>query len=277
MSDFSDAVRSKSGRLIWLDYAEYAGRLLAGGEAPWLDSAACAAFVRKAQGLLRPDVLPLPLERVTAAWLSVHTSLREAMGAKTRAVFPIKVLLSDESLRAHLLSLCAALRGSVAGVPFALSLPSPRAWVIECYRQAHGIETEADDDAADSASLYVADFLRVFGESAIDAVEFVETPSTEPASVSGLACYRSVLNVAAHYRWAAGLRIPGARFDGQGDGIDFITSPGDVEGALHGYVLSSGFWRGQSPPAARPDGFRFAVVPVDTPPEQVLERLESIR
>ena len=66
---------------LWLDYSDYAGRLLGGGEAPWCDAAELIAWYRKAQGLLGADVIALPVGRVAAAWAREHAAVREAMAA----------------------------------------------------------------------------------------------------------------------------------------------------------------------------------------------------
>ena len=113
--------------VVWLDSHNYAGRLLAGGAPPWLDVAAFVAWQRKAQGLLKSNVASLPVAPVVAAWLETRPDLREAMGAKTRAVYPLKVLLADEMLREHLVEMARGMRSAVGGL-LALALPSPRAW-----------------------------------------------------------------------------------------------------------------------------------------------------
>ena len=277
MGVFVDRVRVGGGRVLWLDYVDYAGRLLAAGNVPWLEPASCAAWLRKAQGLLRSDVCALPLERVAAAWLLANPGVCEAMGARSRTVYPIKVLLGEEALRAHLVALYGALRASVPGPVFALSLPSPRAWVQQCYRLAHDSDAEVGEDEADSASLYIADLLRDFGESGVDAIELVETTATEPATAADLACYQSVLNVAGHYRWDCGLRVAGLRYDGQGSSLDFIVSPGSVAGPLHGRVLGPEFWDGLDAPGAAGGTFRYSAVPAECNPERVLERLTTLR
>jgi hypothetical protein len=149
--------------------------------------------------------------------------------------------------------------------------------VLQSYRQAHDSDADVGADEADSASLYIADFLRDFGESGVDALELVESTETEPATAADLACYQSVLNVAGHYRWDCGLRVPGARYDGQGGTLDFVVSPGPVAGPLHGRVIGADFWDGRDAPAAAVGAFRHATVPAECNPERVLERLSTLR
>ena len=277
MAAFIDRIRNGVGTPLWLDYTAYAGRLLAGGTVPWLDVSACAAWQRKAQGLLRSDVLSLPVAEVCTAWLASQPSLRSAMGARSRAVFPLKTLLADEALRGHLVELSQALRGTVTGPVFALACPSPRHWVAEAFGQALGTAVDVGDDEADSAALYVADFLRAFGDSGIDTLLLVESPVSEPAVAAGVACYQSALNVAAHYRWDTGLSVPGTRYVGGDAGLDFVIAPRPLPGAVPGLVVPEAFWNDDSVVEPVKDGFRFATIPTLATPERVLERLALLR
>jgi len=272
-----DRVRGGEGRMLWLDYLDYAAALLAGRQAPWLDTTVCAAWLRKAQSLLGSDVIAVPLGQVCNAWLDAHPPLRAAMALKTRTVFPLKALLADEALRAHLIDLVRALRGTLSAPAFVLASPSPRAWAVEAHRYAHAIDVEVGEDEADSAALYVADFLRAFAAAGVDGLLLVETSATETTSASELACYRSVLNVAAHYRWGCGLLMPAGRYVGGEAGFDFVIAPRLLPGSACGLVLGEDFWSGAPPPDPVPGAFRFLKVPVHCDPELVLERRTSLR
>ena len=108
------------------------------------------------------------------------------MAAKRRAVYPLKTLLADEGLRAHLVELARNLRAGNAGLPLVLVLPSPRRWLALAQEQGAPGETgEADEEAIDSASVYIADFLRAFGDCGVDAMLLLdeqESAESEPAS-----------------------------------------------------------------------------------------------
>ncbi|MDM4769094.1 hypothetical protein [Solimonas sp. SE-A11] len=259
------AMLSAGKRPLWLDYGDYAGALLAGGAVPWLDVAGTIALQRKAQGLLRSDVLQLPVAAVTEAWVAAHPALREAMAAKRRAVVPLKTLLADESLRAHLVELAKGLRSCFAEAPLALACPSPRAWVAAAYRLAHGETVEVGEDEADSAAVYMADFLRCFGEAGIDILllqEGEEPPLPE--------LYTPVLNVAAHYRWEAGLQGPAGT---PAAGLAFVIAPDSTSGR----PLAPAYWGGAAAEDCPPQGFRHAAIPADAQPESVLQRLAELR
>lgn len=277
MAAFTEQVGRNGGRALWIDYIDYAARLLAGRNAPWLDAAACVAWLRSAQRLLASDVTGVPVERVCAAWVESHPALRNAMGAKSRVIHPLKTLLADESLRAHLLDLVGAIRGTLPGAVLALTCPSPRAWVAEGCRQASGSQVEVGDDEADSAAAYVADFLRVFAEVGVDVLLLVEAAESEPGTPAGIALYDAVLNTAAHYRWDVGLAVPGGRYVGGDARLDFVVAPRALPGAIAGVVIPAEFWVGATVPEPVASGFRYGVIPAHATPEQVLERLQVLR
>lgn len=279
MAAFIDRLTGTNAKTLWLDYTDYAGKLLASGAPPWLDVSACVAWQRKAQSLLGSDVITIPLAAVCAAWLQAHAPLREAMAAKSRTMFPLKTLLADDALRAHLVELARGLRGSFAGLTVALDCPSPRCWVVEAYRQARGpdVDIVASEDDVDSAALYIADFLRAFGACEVDALLLQESAESEPDAPADLACYQAVLNVAAHYRWDAGLSVPGLRYPGGSAGFAFVVAPRPLPGSREGCVVPAEFWSGAPSPECPANGFRFAVVPAGAKPESVLDRLALLR
>ncbi len=270
----------QSGRkLLWLDAVDYAGALLAGGSVPWLDTAAYLAWSRKTQSLLRPDVLSLQLDRVCMAWLEAQPALREAMAAKSRAVYPLKILLADEALRSQLTDLVKGLRAGSSEQPLALECPSPRLWVSIAYAQAHGADAavEVGDDEADSAALLMADFLRVFAEAGVDLLLLRESAQSEPDSAAALECYQSVFNVATHYRWTVGLYAPAGRYAGGDSALAFVLAPRAVPGSASGCVIDPTYWTTSATDGLPVQGLLYASVPNGLQPEQVLERLGALR
>jgi len=210
MSNFFDLDSGSGQRLLWLDSTGYTANLLEAGKPPWLDVANFLAWQRKAQGLVRSDVISLPAEPVVAALIAKHSQLSSAMAAKPRVLFPLKTLLADALVREHLTEMLTGLRACFLGMPLALIIPSPRRWIALSHVQAFGVGCEAGADEFDSASMYVADFLRVFSEAGLDALLLDEAGDTEPMSSNEIEWYRPVLNVAMHYRWTLGLRLPRA-------------------------------------------------------------------
>lgn len=282
MAALVEAMRSAATPLLWLDDTAYTERLLAGGSIPWLDGSAYLAFRRTAQSLLRADLRAVPLAGFLQAWCAAHPALAEAMSARTRAVFPARTLLADEGLRAHLVEVLAGLRAAFSNAPLVLGLPSPRAMVLEAWRMAFGpgADIEVGADEADSCAVYVAEFLRSFGACGVDSLLLEETAGTEPTTAEELDWYRPVLNVAAHYRWDVGLRLPtGTGFAGAAAtaAVQFAASPREIGGVLHVAVLPASFWEGAAPDPADGPKARFVTVPADAVPERVLARLATLR
>jgi hypothetical protein len=279
MGAFIDRVKSAQSPLLWLDYEHYAAGLLAAGVAPWPDTAACVAWMRKAQSLLRSDVIMLPVASVCAAWLAGNEPLRSAMAAKRRTVFALKTLLSDEPLRAHLLDLAQALRLTFAGQPMALCCPSPQAWIVDAHRAAHGADAEVEPDAddIDSATLYLADFLRVFGNVNLDLLLLQEAPAAMAVDGATIDAYRGALNVAANYRWDAGLKLPTAGGTGLPSDLAFVVGTQPVDGSISGVELPEAFWSESTPLTVAGGAFRYAAIPAGADPERVLQRLALLR
>ena len=259
--------------LLWIDADDYCERLLANGQAPWADAAAWLAWQRKGQGLLRSDVVALPLARIVDGWLEAQPDVRSTMGLRNRLLLPLRTLLANEALRAHLVELVAGLRASQGSTPVVLVLPSPRAWVAIAYRQAFADEPEPEvgADDADSAAVYVADFLRAFGEAGLDGVLLVEAAETVPGSDDDLSCYSAVFNLAAHYRWACGIELPKSG-DFDASSLDFVISSEAQSGVRrHGHRIA---WHSETEKVAH---FSFITVPANGEPEQVLDHLRRLR
>ncbi len=280
MAAFADLLAKASRPVLWLDANAYAARLLAGGAAPWLNAAELIAWQRKAQGLLKPDVVTIPLAQLCDAWLSAHPELRSAMAGKSRALYPLKVLLGDDALRAHVLEVVNGYRAVFTSMPLALVAPSPRAWVSQAYAQAHGADAEAEvgDDEVDSAAMYMADFLRSFADSGVDILLLDEQDQARKLGASTLSCYQTVANVAGHYRWDLGLRLSAAGAESlEGAGLSFAVAAQEATGLRTGLEVPAEFWNGADAGATPAGGFRFVHIPEQAQPERVLERLEALR
>ncbi|MGE3774267.1 MAG: hypothetical protein AB7I32_15180, partial [Gammaproteobacteria bacterium] len=111
-----------------------------------------------------------------------------------------------------------------------------------------------------------------------DGLLLEETAGAEPACAEELEWYRPVVNVAAHYRWDLGLRLPEASdFVGEATPMDFVIAPRAIAGAVYGDVLSPAFWDGAAPDPAAASRFHYASVPATAVPERVLARLAAWR
>jgi hypothetical protein len=89
--------------------------------------------------------------------------------------------------------------------------------------------------------------------------------------------YKPLFNLAEHYRWAIGIKVP------RGDnlealkGPDFWIAPHAVAGARIGVTTPPKFWSGEVRPERSTGGFIFVEVPAAEKPESVLERLATLR
>jgi len=264
---------------VWLDDALYAERLLAAGETPWLDSGEYVSFRRQAAALLKSDILALSLGRATEAWVRAHPGLGAAMAAKKRNVAPLRVLLGDTDLRAHLLDLAQGLHACFLDVPFVLTLPSPPRWVTDAHRLAHGAESElaVGEDETDSAAVYIADFLREFAEVGCAGILLEESTDSTPRSADEIEWYRPVINVAEHYRWDIGLRTGNGAPLPPGSGpVSFTIAAQTTSDGLGGVAVTADFWDGAAVPEVPAGGFLFAEIPPDGRPETILERIAEL-
>ena len=280
MPKFLDRLAAADKPLLWLEDTAYIDRLLAGGKTPWHDGAEYVALRRKAVGLLKPDVIAIPLGAFAKAWVAARPELRTAMAGKKRAVAPARTLLAEEGLREHLVETLKGLRAAFGGGLLMLTLPSPRAWVLLGWRLAFGddAEIEVGADETDACAVYVAEFLRCFGESGVDGLLLEDEPGAEPTSAEELSWYQPVINIAGHYRWDVGALLPTATaFEGEASGLQFVIAPKAIAGAANGLALSDAFWTGESAPPVSPGAFRYAAIPADAIPEKVLERLATLR
>jgi hypothetical protein len=245
---------------VWLDYAAYAGRLLADGAPPWKDAAALVAWYRSTQALLKSDVVALPVAEVVSARSEAMTASASLATAADAAQLLGRVL-SDAAVRELAVASLAGLRAVFPALPLVLHLPSPGAWV---QRIAHEcgceLDGEVDEDAIDTAAVVMADFLRSFSNSGLDGILVDELGNAPPAQADEL--YLPLLNVAQHYQWHSGWRRPG----GARCGFGFtLGAEGDIE---------ERDWERTAESKARPC---YLVIPRDAVPETVLETLEAQR
>lgn len=266
--------------LLWLDYTDYAGALLADDKPPWLDTTECIAWFRKSQSLLHSDVLMFPLTKACDAWIAGNPELQEIMmTAKRRVVLPLRTLLADEGLRKYLYEMVQAVRFAFPQTPLALASLSPKLLIPwACKLAQRGGELDIDEDAVDSAALYMADFLRGFSNIGINIVLLEETIDTEPRSIEDLQLYQTLFNLATHYRWEIGLRLASPYgYEHLADDAAFIVSPKLPNRAFDGLLVPESFWSGSTTQVIRPGAFLFAEIPKTIKPEKALERLSALR
>ena len=272
-------VRENSRPPIWLDFLAYARRAFLGeAEIPWLQCSEFLSWDRQIHALLRPSVACLPLGPLYDVWLQANPATLDAMSKKARPGFALRQLLSEDPPRQLAIEHLRGLRDAHASMPLVISIPSPRRWLKsahECANPQVDVEPSADD--VETASVYVADFLRSFADSSVDGLLLEEEAGRSPSFAEALSAYQPVMNIARHYRWALGLFsrqstwAPGTR-----DGFDFCIgdTPGECEAV--GTILPEGFWEGSEPPPLSAGDFYYGQIPEQAVPERVLERLAQL-
>lgn len=263
---------------LWLDDHAYAARLFANDAPSLLDIADYVAFRRQAAALLKSDVTLVVLDRLCSAWVREHPDLVAAMGEKKRAVAPLRALLGEQPLRAHLVATVTALRRAFPDKPLVIMLPSPRAWFSIAREQA-GVEAVAvGQPEADSASVYVAEFLRAFGECELQGVALAENADDAPGTTDEIAWYQPVFNVASHFRWKTGIVFRDQSSpEGVPGGVDFVIAPSALGGVVTLLSQPPSLWSGDSAAASAEGPFVYAEIPRDAQPERVLAVIEALR
>jgi hypothetical protein len=227
--------------------------------------------------LLNSDVIGVSMGDLSEAWLQTHQGLRTFMAAKRKPIYPLRTLLSDGQLRLHAAGLVTDLRAMFPDRSLALVIPAPGAWLSAANTLAHGTgePPAVDDDAVESAAVYVADFLRAFAGCALDVLLLQESATARRVALDDPA-YVPIANVAAHYRWDLGVRshLPVAK-DAH-SGVSFVIAPPPITFPITAVSVPAGFWSGTSAPPMT-GSFIFAEIPAGAEPERVLEGLDWLR
>ena len=175
----------------------------------------------------------------------------------------LRTILADQGAREKFKESTDALCESYRDKPVVLAIPSPKQWIASAYCTTKDIDAvDISWDDAESASMYVADFLRSFSGCGISGLLIRDNTDQGPASDAEVARYQPVLNVAEHYRWQSIL-----------DGCPQNYTPS----SFTALKLSVQDWT-QHPSSIEPGGTCcYVCIPADTIPETVLEKLTLLR
>ena len=263
---------------LWIDAWAYGQQLLnKGSPPPWDDVGAFVSYHRQLQGLVQSDILVVEVENFYENWLQSNTALLAKMGEKRRLGYALRVMLADSAARDQLHEITKAVCNSNSDVPVVLALPSPKRWMANAHCQARKIDdARVSWDDAESASMYVADFLRCFSDCELSAVLLRDAANTGPVCAGDVTRYQPVINVAQHYGWQIVL-------DGCAD--NFLASPesgvavclSQLSTKESGLKLSDDCWDGASLPSFNDERFWYVTIPQNAVPEQVLELLGKMR
>ena len=277
-SDSAGAVR------VWLKSSAYTKRLLLGSEKadPWGNAATYLAYFVQAHGLLRPDVAVLEVGELVDAWCEREGGLIARMGARRRPAAALRKLLESDKSREVLSEVVTAVLSHLRGqTPLVLSMPSPRAWLLHANRMVGGRDDDVDADMVEDAAMYVADLVRSVSNFPVAGLLMEEQRGDTGLTSEHVERYRSVLNVAAHYRWSAALRLP-SDITWNSDpftGFDAVLAEtGDWSAhASWGRDDSAAFAACTSVEPLSQGQFHFVEIDSQQRPEAVLEQLTRLR
>lgn len=267
---------------LWIDFNAYTKKLLlAEGENPWANPASYMSFYGQAHGLVNADVVVIDVWDLFHHWMLDDEDAIPSMAGKKRITVAAKAMLEAFGPRELLAEVLAAIGNNYGGsIPIVLVIPSPRSLLIKANKAANAVDVEPEEAHIDTASMYLADYLRYFSEIEISGVLLREDPYSMPESAEELCWYQPVYNVAKHYRWSVGVHLP---FSDDGfsvpDDVNFSIVPvasSAAQGSL-GKDISTPLWEGQYDVSTVADGFQYLTIPEDTTPELVLETLSNLR
>ncbi|MEH6528535.1 MAG: hypothetical protein V7718_01175 [Porticoccus sp.] len=268
---------------LWINFNDYTKKLLLGeGENPWTTPASYMAFYGQAHGLVKADVVVLDVWDLFQHWMDEDEKAIPAMAEKRRVPYALKAMLEAFAPRELLAEVITAVSNNYGGeTPIVLVVPSPRSLLVKAHKAATGNDAEPEEMTVDTAAMYLADFLRYFSETDLSGVLLVEDENLMPVSTEELSWYQPVINVAKHYRWSVGVRLP---FSDGGfkvpDDINFSIVPAGSSAAANamGVDISQPLWeQGADGLSAGENGFYYLSIPADVQPELVLDTLSSLK
>ncbi|AAZ19295.1 hypothetical protein Psyc_1447 [Psychrobacter arcticus 273-4] len=236
------------------DYAQKV--LLQGKTIPWHDATAYANHLSQIATLLRPHVAVISLDKMIAQELSENQKLTTAMSEKSRAGYALRTFMSDEEFRAAASALVAS-SVQTQRIPVVMQLPSPLQMLYSTTRAVQpDLDYDFDDDDAENAAIYCADWLRTFNGTQIAGLIFDEREG-EVAEEA----YQPIKNIAEHYQWVIGVRR---------DNEVLFSSP-----KITIPVLPSMYWT-SGEVTIKTSGAIFTEIARDAVPEQVLDFREKL-
>ncbi|MFR9793570.1 hypothetical protein ACL07V_33680 [Streptomyces sp. MB22_4] len=254
-----------SGRrtALVVDHQRYAPAvILQGRPVPWTDPVAFAQYTGQVQGLLRPDTTLLDLGAYYDDVLTREDTLRAGLSARTRTGYALRTLLAHEPTAVAAVEL-AEVVARASATPLVVQIPSPMLWLARTHElSGAGPITDLTTDHAETAAMYVADWLRRLAAPPVSMLLLDERDlHAGELPYPDDSVYAPVANVTDHYRWALGRRT------GQG-----VTVGGS---GLTGPRIPQEFWHGDG--VALPSGdFLLADIPADAAPETVLAQLAKL-
>lgn len=242
-------------RPLLLDHDDYTTVVVRqGAPVDRSDVAEWGRHVGQVQGLLDPDAVWLDVAAFcSSALASDRSDLLAAMGARSRTGYPLRTLLADAALTEALRAV-AAPAAAAHRRPLVLDVPSPARWAARAHRLVGRPLAAVDADAADSASMYLAEWLGHLGELPVAVVLMdgrAEADDPESVVPERLTEYTAVRNVARHLGWSVALRTADTVEVGPGEPVVGVIPPEFWAGA--GALPAGDVLLGTLPPTATPE------------------------
>ncbi len=250
-------------RPVLIDADRYAAKVvLQGAPIPWTDIAALTNHVSMVTSLLGPDAVWVDAAAFYTAYVAASPGLADAMGARSRTGFPMRTMLGDDDA---LESFSTTVRtiADATGRRVVLRAPSPARWLCRTQTVVGKPIDDVDDDQADGASMYLAEWLGRLGSVPVAVMLLDGRPADGDPVVSiteGLTSYSALVNVASHFGWTLGIR----------DDATVEVGPGEPSVG----ILPEAFWTtGAEVPEC---DVIVTTIPPSATPEDVLDRLVGL-
>ena len=267
---------------LWIDFNAYTKKLLlAEGENPWANPASYMSFYGQAHGLVNADVVVIDIWDLFHHWMLEDEEAIPSMAGKKRITVAAKAMLEAYAPRELLAEVLTAISNNYGdSVPIVLVMPSPRSLLIKANKAANTVDVAPEEAHIDTASMYVADYLRYFSEVNLSGILLREVPESMPESAKELSWYQPIYNVAKHYRWSVGIHLPfsDTSFNVPEDvNFSIVPSTCSVSDSSCGKDISKALWKSMSTVPPVGNGFNYLTIPEETTPELVLDTLSNLR
>lgn len=276
-------------RKVWINFISYANRLFAGGrEDLWNNPDTFISVYSQGQGLIKSDVLSIPVENVYTDFLQREKEHIEPWMGK-RPTFVLKKLLAFEQPKKLLVDILTGLQNLYQGSqPLALVLPSSQSWLQSMHAMVRpNQDTSISDDDIEAASMYLAEYLRGFSTLGLSAIVIREADSPVVKLSDALPLYQPILNIAKHYQWLLGIEGSVREIEDLKNEIDFFLFgscdltdliPLWKKGLTIGGGLNREFWMESINEIEKSQiGLTYGKIPEDAEPEKVLSKLQELR
>ena len=261
MNALQDWFNGERANLVWIDYTDYATRIIGGGKA-WDNAQAIAGVLLQGQGLLNSDVITIDAGKI----------LFENCTSEDEALTKLQSTLSDDSrLRMLADTIDAVAHASQAAL--ALRLPGLHDALRRCGADE---EYSLDFGNLDDAGAAYTDVIRHVAEKPLAGIVF---SFDGPCSDDEIEALEPVCAAAEHYDWLVAAEYlnasePPPNPIGALSLLAEATQSLTEDGNKIGGGLSTAFWQAQATPTEL--NLCYGRIPADAVPETVLTQRGTI-